>query len=135
MFDQSFLIGGASGGPSYSTLTVVLYLYNQAIGNIKFGYAAAVGVVLFAFIFTVTLIQRLLFGRADVAWQTSIVQTAADFHSDNRLDILWQDVGGTPAFEGGRRTARVSLTKGRYRFLCTVGDHAKLGMVGTIDVR
>ena len=67
MFDQSFLIGGASGGPNYSTLTVVLYLYNQAIGNIKFGYAAAVGIVLFAFIFTVTLIQRLLFGRAEVA--------------------------------------------------------------------
>jgi len=48
-------------------LTTVLYLYNQAIGNIKFGYAAAVGVVLFAFIFTVTLIQRLLFGKAEVA--------------------------------------------------------------------
>ena len=67
MFDQSFIIGGASGGPNYSTLTVVLYLYNQAIGNIKFGYAAAVGVVLFLFIFTVTLIQRLLFGKAEVA--------------------------------------------------------------------
>lgn len=67
MFDQSFLIGGASGGPAYSTLTVVLYLYNQAIGNVKFGYAASVGVVLFAFIFIVTLIQRLLFGRAEVS--------------------------------------------------------------------
>jgi ABC-type sugar transport system permease subunit len=67
MFDQSFLIGGASGGPNYSTLTTVLYLYNQAIANIKFGYGAAVGVVLFAFIFTVTVIQRLLFGRAEVS--------------------------------------------------------------------
>src|SRR3954452_20006391 len=67
MFDQAFLIGGASGGPNYSTLTTVLSLYNQAIANIKFGYAAAVGVVLFVFIFTVTLIQRLLFGRAEVA--------------------------------------------------------------------
>jgi len=67
MFDQAFLIGGASGGPNYSTMTVVLYLYNQAIKSISFGYAAAVGVVLFAFIFTVTLIQRLLFGRAEVA--------------------------------------------------------------------
>ena len=54
-------------GPNYSTLTTVLYLYNQAIGNIKFGYAASVGVVLFVFIFTVTLIQRLLFGKAEVA--------------------------------------------------------------------
>ena len=67
MFDQSFIIGGSSGGPNYSTLTVVLYLYNQAIFNAKFGYAAAVGIVLFAFIFTVTVVQRLLFGKAEVA--------------------------------------------------------------------
>jgi multiple sugar transport system permease protein len=67
MFDQSFIIGGGAGGPNYSTLTVVLYLYNQAIQNIHFGYAAAVGLVLFLFIFTVTLVQRLLFGKAEVA--------------------------------------------------------------------
>ena len=67
MFDQAFLIGGASGGPNYSTMTVVLYLYNQSIKNISFGYGAAIGVVLFVFIFTVTLIQRLLFGKPEVA--------------------------------------------------------------------
>ena len=67
MFDQSFLIGSASGGPNYSTMTVVLYLYNQAFQATKFGYAATVGIVLFAFIFTVTLIQRLLFGKAEIA--------------------------------------------------------------------
>jgi multiple sugar transport system permease protein len=67
MFDQSFIIGGASGGPNYATLTMVLYLYNQAIPSIHFGYAASVGLVLFVFIFTVTLIQRLLFGKAEVA--------------------------------------------------------------------
>jgi ABC-type sugar transport system permease subunit len=48
-------------------MTVVLYLYNQAIKNISFGYGATVGVVLFVFIFFVTLIQRLLFGKAEVA--------------------------------------------------------------------
>ena len=67
MFDQSFLIGGASGGPNYSTMTIVLYLYNQSIKQISFGYGAAVGVVLFVFIFTLTLIQRLLFGKPEVA--------------------------------------------------------------------
>jgi ABC-type sugar transport system permease subunit len=67
MFDQAFLIGGASGGPNYSTMTVVLYLYNQSIKNISFGYGAAIGVVLFLFLFTVTLIQRLLFGKPEVA--------------------------------------------------------------------
>jgi multiple sugar transport system permease protein len=67
MFDQSFIIGGGSGGPNYATLTVVLYLYNQAIQNIHFGYAASIGLVLFVFIFTVTLIQRLIFGKAEVS--------------------------------------------------------------------
>jgi multiple sugar transport system permease protein len=67
MFDQAFLIGGASGGPNYSTMTLVLYLYSTAIRSIHFGYAAAVGVVLFVFIFVVTLLQRLLFGRPEVA--------------------------------------------------------------------
>src|SRR5436305_9828803 len=67
MFDQAFLIGGASGGPNYATMTVVLYLYNQSIKEISFGYGATVGVVLFAFIFTVTVIQRLLFGKPEVA--------------------------------------------------------------------
>jgi multiple sugar transport system permease protein len=66
MFDQSFLIGGASGGPNYATLTVVLYLYNRAFQAIQFGYAATVGIVLFAFIFTITLVQRLLFGKAEI---------------------------------------------------------------------
>jgi multiple sugar transport system permease protein len=67
MFDQSFIIGGHAGDPNYSTLTVVLDLYNEAIANIHFGYAAAIGLVLFAFLFVVTLIQRLLFGKAEVA--------------------------------------------------------------------
>jgi multiple sugar transport system permease protein len=68
MFDQAFIVGTPSGGPNYSTMTVVLYLYNQAFsGTARFGYAATVGLVLFVFIFTVTLVQRLLFGKAEVA--------------------------------------------------------------------
>jgi multiple sugar transport system permease protein len=68
MFDQAFIVGTPSGGPNYSTMTVVLYLYNRAFsGTTRFGYAATVGLVLFVFIFAVTLIQRLLFGKAEVA--------------------------------------------------------------------
>ncbi len=68
MFDQSFIVGGSSGGPNYSTMTMVLYLYNRAFtGTTRFGYAAAIGLVLFVFIFAVTLIQRLLFGKAEVS--------------------------------------------------------------------
>jgi ABC-type sugar transport system permease subunit len=66
MFDQSFIVSGGGGGPAYSTLTPVLLLYQTAIQNVDFGYAAAMGVVLFAIIFTATLVQRLLFGRAEV---------------------------------------------------------------------
>jgi multiple sugar transport system permease protein len=67
LFDQAFFVSGGSGGPNYSTMTVVLYLFNTAINDARFGYAAAVGIILFAIIFTLTLIQRLLFGRAEVA--------------------------------------------------------------------
>jgi ABC-type sugar transport system permease subunit len=67
VFDQAFFVSGGSGGPNYSTMTIVLYLYNTAIEGYRFGYASAIGIILFAIIFTLTLIQRLLFGRAEVA--------------------------------------------------------------------
>jgi plastocyanin len=44
-------------------------------------------------------------------------------------------VGGTPPFPAGeRRSARVSLARGSYEYVCTVGDHAELGMKGTLKV-
>ena len=46
-----------------------------------------------------------------------------------------REVGGTPPFEKGERSTRVRLTPGRYRLVCTIGDHEKLGMVGTLTVR
>jgi multiple sugar transport system permease protein len=67
VFDQAFFVSGGSGGPNYSTMTIVLYLFNTAINDVRFGYAAAVGIILFAIIFTLTFIQRMLFGRAEVA--------------------------------------------------------------------
>ena len=47
-----------------------------------------------------------------------------------------RDVGGTsslPAGESGEATVRVS--PGRYEMLCTVGDHAELGMTGELQVK
>src|SRR5919199_3604554 len=67
LFDQAFFVSGGSGGPNYSTMSIVLYLYNTAINDVRFGYAAALGIILFGIIFVLTLIQRLLFGRAEVA--------------------------------------------------------------------
>jgi multiple sugar transport system permease protein len=67
VFDQAFFVSGGGGGPNYSTTTIVLYLYRTAINDVRFGYAAAVGIILFAIIFTLTFVQRMLFGRAEVA--------------------------------------------------------------------
>jgi multiple sugar transport system permease protein len=67
VFDQAFFVSGGGGGPNYSTMTIVLYLFNTAINDVRFGYAAAVGIILFGIIFSLTVIQRLLFGRAEVA--------------------------------------------------------------------
>ena len=44
--------------------------------------------------------------------------------------------GGTPTFQGGMvRSGSVRLEPGSYRMVCTVGDHERLGMVGTLEVR
>jgi plastocyanin len=46
-----------------------------------------------------------------------------------------RDLGGTPAFQHGTRTAQLDLPPGTYRMECTVGDHAELGMRGSLRVR
>ena len=68
LFDQAFIISTGSGGPAGSTMTGVLYLYRVVISEFNFGYGAAVGVVLFLIIFTLTVIQRMLFGRAEIGY-------------------------------------------------------------------
>jgi multiple sugar transport system permease protein len=64
LFDQVAIAGGPNGDPNNALMTVVLYLYNAAFNQLKFGYAAAVGIVLFVIIFGATLVQRRLFGQA-----------------------------------------------------------------------
>jgi multiple sugar transport system permease protein len=66
LFDQAWIVSSGSGGPAGSTNTAVLYLYTVTIGEFNYGYGAAIGVVLFLIIFTLTLIQRLLFGKAEI---------------------------------------------------------------------
>ena len=56
---------GGSGGPNNSTLVPVLYLYRVAFYDVRFGYAASVGIALMLIIFGLTLLQRLTFGRTD----------------------------------------------------------------------
>jgi multiple sugar transport system permease protein len=64
LFDQARIAGGTTGDPANALMSVVLYLYNVAFYKFDFDKAAAVGLILFAIIFTITLIQRRLFGSA-----------------------------------------------------------------------
>ena len=45
------------GGPGRATSVLVYQIYNEAFENFRFGYASAMALVLFACIFTITLIQ------------------------------------------------------------------------------
>jgi plastocyanin len=44
-------------------------------------------------------------------------------------------LGGTESFPAGQtESASVRVGRGTYEFVCTVGDHAELGMKGTLKV-
>jgi multiple sugar transport system permease protein len=68
LYDQAILAGGADGSPDYSLMTIVLYIYNACFRQFEFGYASAIGVILFVIIFSLTLGQRFLFGSG--AWSS-----------------------------------------------------------------
>ena len=53
-----------------------------------------------------------------------------------RLRQGGSEIGGTPTFPGGgTESGRVRLQPGTYQFVCTVGDHAELGMRGELQVK
>jgi len=59
-----------------------------------------------------------------------------DLAHDIHLQRDGEDVGGTPSFPpGDTRSVRLRLQPGTYEMLCTVGDHAQLGMKGELKVR
>lgn len=62
LFTQVLIM--TKGGPNNATLSMVLYLYNKAFGQVRFGYASAVAWVLFAIIVAFTL----LFQRWSQRW-------------------------------------------------------------------
>jgi len=55
VFEYTYVMTG--GGPLYSTLTLVLYIYNIAFRNFEMGYASALAYVLFFILLGLTLIQ------------------------------------------------------------------------------
>jgi multiple sugar transport system permease protein len=61
----SLIFTMTSGGPGFGTTTLEFYVYQTAFAQGEFGYAAAVGVVLFVIVFGISLIQlRLLRDRS-----------------------------------------------------------------------
>ena len=62
-FTPAFIVSGGSGGPIDSTLFYTLYLYQEAFGYLRMGYAAALAWLLVLAIMAVTaaafLTQRL----------------------------------------------------------------------------
>jgi multiple sugar transport system permease protein len=56
IFSQVYVM--TNGGPASSSSSPIHYIYNLAIVRNLFGYAAAVSILLFALILTITLIQR-----------------------------------------------------------------------------
>lgn len=61
IFDSAYLL--TSGGPNYSTNTLVYYLYQQGFTNFNFGYASVLAYVLFAAILVVSMIQNKVLGQ------------------------------------------------------------------------
>jgi multiple sugar transport system permease protein len=56
--------GGVAGGPLNSTLSIVVYVYNEGFNNFNLPLASAVSVVLFAMILLVTVVQMRLLSRS-----------------------------------------------------------------------
>ncbi|WP_440767047.1 carbohydrate ABC transporter permease [Natronorubrum sp. DTA7] len=63
VFGQPFIM--TDGGPSFSTTTIVLYLYDTAFTGRDFGYAAAVGYVLFMILIAVSATSYYFLGGDD----------------------------------------------------------------------
>lgn len=61
VFEQTYIM--TKGGPAYSTLTLVYYIFQQAFQWYHMGYAAALAYVLFAVILVVTLLQAKFQGK------------------------------------------------------------------------
>lgn len=63
VFDAMYVMTG--GGPVRSSYSLVYFLYDSGFKYFDFGYASAIGLVLFLIVLIVSLIQRRLVGRDD----------------------------------------------------------------------
>jgi ABC-type sugar transport system permease subunit len=64
LFSLIFIM--TEGGPGFATTTLEFFVYQSAFSNGVFGYAAAIGVVLFAIVFAISIAQiRILRGHGE----------------------------------------------------------------------
>ncbi|MEM4782193.1 MAG: sugar ABC transporter permease, partial [Halalkalicoccus sp.] len=63
VFGQPFIM--TDGGPSFSTTTIVMYLYTSAFSANEFGYAAAIGYVLFMILIAVSAVSFYYLGGTE----------------------------------------------------------------------
>jgi multiple sugar transport system permease protein len=63
VFDAMYVMTG--GGPVRSSYSLVYFLYDSGFKYFDFGYASAIGLVLFLIVLLVSLVQRRLVGRDD----------------------------------------------------------------------
>ncbi|HTX00120.1 MAG TPA: sugar ABC transporter permease [Acidimicrobiales bacterium] len=61
-FDQIYVM--TTGGPLYSTETLVIYMYRYAFENFEIGYGCAVAVVLFVIVLAFTAVEVRMFRRS-----------------------------------------------------------------------
>jgi plastocyanin len=70
-------------------------------------------------------------GQVEIAFEN-----AGSLAHNVRIFKDGKDVGGSPTFAGGEtKSATVDLQPGGYELICTVGDHADLGMKGKLTVK
>jgi ABC-type sugar transport system permease subunit len=60
-FVQIYILTG--GGPMYSTETLNMYMYREAFGNLKFGFASAITVITFLLILAISILQIKFLGK------------------------------------------------------------------------
>lgn len=63
VFVQIFIM--TKGGPAYASSVLAYYLYVNAFQRFEMGYAAAIAVVIFLLVLTITLVQLKLFRQAE----------------------------------------------------------------------
>ncbi|WP_241656347.1 carbohydrate ABC transporter permease [Propioniciclava sinopodophylli] len=63
VFDTIYVMTG--GGPARASYSLVYYLYDSGFKFFNFGYAAAIGVILFVIVFLISMVQRRVLDREE----------------------------------------------------------------------